>query len=65
MKDNNRKKSKEKLFNSIKNDKLELPKDYKFNREELYERNSFEQNKQIDDGKVDKDLKWVWRKYGY
>ena len=54
MKDNNRKKSKEKLFNFIKNNKSELPKDYKFNREELYEKSPLKQDKKIDNEKADK-----------
>ena len=54
MKNSNGKKSKEKLINFIKNNKSELPKDYKFNREELYEKSSLKQDKQIDNEKADK-----------
>ena len=41
-------------FNFIKNNKSELPKDYKFNREELYEKSPLKQDKQIDNEKADK-----------
>ncbi len=54
MKNSNEKEYKENFFNFIKSNKSELPKDYKFNREELYEKSPLKQDKKIDNEKADK-----------